>query len=221
MNRRRHALTATTTTLAVLATLLAALLLAACGGAKRPGAGDSGPPQHAAAAAAAAYKFSACMRGHGVSSFQDPHISATGNSQQISIRVDPAITSSPDFKSAQKACAHLVPGMNAAGPGANGAGAAQQQAQTEGLVAFAACMRRHGFARFPDPDSQGRLTLTMIQKAGIDLGEPAVRPAADACTAASHGQITKADVTQAIKNPDGSGSQTSQTSQASQASSAG
>ncbi len=189
-----------------LVAVIAAALLSACGGSNDPNHGSTGS-SHQAAAASDAYKFSACMRTHGVTNFQDPQVSSNGSSQQISIHVDPAITGSPDFKSAQKACAHIIPGMNGAGP--NGNGTSQPQAHTEGLLAFAACMRKHGFSRFPDPDSEGQLTLAMIQKAGIDLGEPAVRPAADACTAVSHGQITKADVAQAIQNPGASGSQAS------------
>jgi hypothetical protein len=191
-----------------LVAVLSGSVLSGCGGSNHPTGGTTGSSQQTSAVSDA-YRFSACMRGHGVSNFQDPRVSTSGSSQQISIRVDPAITGSPDFKSAQKACAHLVPGMSPDGPGANGSDAAQQQAQTQGLLAFAACMRKHGFSRFPDPNSQGRLTPAMIQQAGVNLKEPAVRPAADACTAVSKGQITKADVAQAIANPNASGSQAS------------
>ena len=70
-------------------------------------------------------------------------------------------------------------------------------------------MRKHGFPSFPDPTSQGRLTLAMITHAGINLQQPAVLQAGDACVSVSHGQITKADVAQAVANPSASGSQSS------------
>ncbi len=57
-------------------------------------------------------------------------------------------------------------------------------------------MRRHGFGRFPDPDSRGDLTIAMIEAAGINLKEPAVKPAADACASVTHGILTKAAVAQ-------------------------
>ncbi len=70
-------------------------------------------------------------------------------------------------------------------------------------------MRTHGFPSFPDPTSQGRLTLAMITQAGINLQQPAVLQAGDACVSVSHGQITKGDVAQAVANPSASGSQSS------------
>ncbi|MGO9899831.1 MAG: hypothetical protein ACLP0J_09085 [Solirubrobacteraceae bacterium] len=70
-------------------------------------------------------------------------------------------------------------------------------------------MRKHGFPNFPDPTSQGQLTLTMIRQAGINLQQPAVRQAGDACVSASHGQITKLNVAQAVADPSASGSQSS------------
>ena len=70
-------------------------------------------------------------------------------------------------------------------------------------------MRKHGFPNFPDPTSQGQLTLEMITHAGINLQQPAVLQAGDACVPVSHGQITKSDVAQAVANPSTSGSQSS------------
>lgn len=62
-------------------------------------------------------------------------------------------------------------------------------------------MRKHGFPSFPDPDSQGRLTLEMITQAGINLRQPAVLHAGDACVSVSHGQVTRGDVAQAMSTP--------------------
>jgi hypothetical protein len=184
--------------------LLAAIAVSGCGGANTPpknsasvgGSSDKGP-------GAAAYKYADCMRQHGVSSFQDPHVSTSGNQVSVTMRVTPAITGSPDFKSAQKACVHILPIGN------NGPSPAQEQAREQDILAFARCMRQHGFSRFPDPDSQGNLTPAMIEAAGINLKAPAVKPAADDCVSVTHGILTMAAVAQAIANPNGSGHQQS------------
>jgi hypothetical protein len=62
------------------------------------------------------------------------------------------------------------------------------------MVAFAGCMRSHGFASFPDPTNSGQLTHEMLATAGINLHQPAIVQAADACVGVTHGVITKADV---------------------------
>jgi hypothetical protein len=143
------------------------------------------------------------MRGHGVTSFQDPRVISQNGQQNISVQVNPSITGSPDFKSAQKTCAHIMPGIQ--NNSNNGPTAAQLQARTNALLAFAGCMRKHGFPRFPDPNGQGQLTPQMIEAAGINLKEPAVEPAADGCSSLTHGILTKAAIAQAVANPNGSG----------------
>jgi hypothetical protein len=180
----------------------AALLVAACGGAKKPSASNaSGRGAATNSAIRSAYQYSACMRRHGVSNFGDPHVSTHGNSVQIAVHVDPAITEAPAFKSAQRACAHILPNAG------NGPTPAQTRAHTDAILAFAKCMRQHGFPRFPDPNNQGQLTPAMLSASGIDLQQPAIKPAAYACLPLTHGIISRADVNQAIANPNGSGSQ--------------
>ncbi len=56
------------------------------------------------------------------------------------------------------------------------------------------CIRAHGFPSFPDPTTSGQLTREMLAQAGIDLHEPALAQAADACVGVTHGVITKAVV---------------------------
>lgn len=73
------------------------------------------------------------------------------------------------------------------------------------MVAFARCMRAHGFPRFPDPTSQGQLTLTMIRQAGINLAQPAIKPAAYGCAPLTHGLLTRANINQALANPTSTG----------------
>lgn len=177
----------------VVLSLLAAVSVAACGGSNGPSPAPSGAVGLSPKTAIAdAYKFSVCMRNHGVENFPDPQVSSSGGHQSINISLSPGVTDSPAFKSARTACGRLVPGLG------SGPSAAQQQAQMEDLVAFAQCMRKHGFSRFPDPNARGQLSPAQIQSAGINLKAPAVQPAADACTSVTHGLLTKADVAQAI-----------------------
>jgi hypothetical protein len=189
--------------LLVLVAVAAALLVSACGGSKKPPASTtSGNSAANNSGIRAAYRYSACMRTHGVTNFEDPHVSTNGNSIQIAVHVDPAITESPSFKSAQHACAHILPNAS------NGPTPAQIQARTDAILAFAKCMRERGFPKFPDPNSQGQLSPAMLSAAGINLQQPAIKPAAYACLPLTHGLLTKADVNQAIANPNG-GSQSS------------
>jgi hypothetical protein len=175
---------------------LTAVLLAACGGSTTPSASGRSPRR--AFAVANIGKYAVCMRGHGVSDFPDPQVS--GN--HVTMTVTPAITGSPAFASAQKACAYILP---APAGQTNGQSPAAQKARIQGMIAFAACMRAHGFPSFPDPTSQGQLTLAMIRQAGIKLQQPAVPKAGDACVSASHGQITKGDVARAVSDSPTSG----------------
>lgn len=64
-------------------------------------------------------------------------------------------------------------------------------------LAFARCIRGHGFPRFPDPTSAG-ITHELLASAGIDLHQPAVVRAADACVGVTHGLITRAGVARFI-----------------------
>ena len=190
-----------------------AVCIAACGGSNKPSKSSHGANGSSnvsfAKISSDAYKNSACMRRHGVPNFPDPQTSSGNGEVRISVHITPSITESPAFQSAQKACAYLMPGggKNVS----NGPSAAQQRIHTEGLLAFAACMRKRGFPRFPDPTSQGQLSLSQIESAGINLEAPAVKPAALACASTSLGQISKADVERAIANPDASGSQSGST----------
>jgi hypothetical protein len=186
-------------------TVLAALtvvLIAACGGSNKPSGSGSSGSSRPAFAVSSAEKYPACMRDHGVTSFPDPQVD--GN--HLKIQITPSIIGSPAFKSAQKVCAYL---LAAGARQISGPSPARQKARIEGLLAFAACMRKHGFPSFPDPTSQAQLTLEMITQAGIKLRQPAVLQAGDACVSSSHGQVTNGDVAQAVANPGASGSQSS------------
>jgi hypothetical protein len=140
------------------------------------------------------------MRSHGLPHFPDPivHVSgggASGTSVSVGIRITPQIKNSPAFKSATAACNHILP------QGPTSDSPAQQQAHTRALVAFAQCLRTHGFPHFPDPNAQGDLSLETVNAAGINLHTPALLAAAKGCTSVTHGQITPAQVMRAINGP--------------------
>jgi hypothetical protein len=167
-----------------------ALLAAGCGG----GSGDSTTSAGASSPHAdvtAAFKYSACMRQHGVPNFPDPVVRTSPGSQSIGLKVTPSLTGSPSFESARKACAGIMPEPTPAQI------AQQQRHELEGKLSFARCMRRHGVNGFPDPTTQGRFTPAMVSAAGIDIRSPAVLAAAKACVSSSQGTISAADINRA------------------------
>jgi hypothetical protein len=94
----------------------------------RPSGGPSG--QGNQLAAQQMLKFAQCMRSHGVPNFPDPVISGGG----VQLKLTGINPSSPQFKSAQRACQSLAPGGAPPGPpggtgnaGTSGSGAAGSQ----------------------------------------------------------------------------------------------
>jgi hypothetical protein len=126
------------------------------------------------------------MQSHGVPNFPsaaDPH--AFKNALNPS---SPGAQSHA-FESAYTACRHLLPNG-----GVPPAASQPSRAQLAAFLAFARCIRGHGFPTFPDPSSTGELNHQMVAAAGINLHQPAVLQAGDACVPVSHGVITRADV---------------------------
>jgi hypothetical protein len=167
--------------------IAAAALLAGCGG----GSGSPSPSGSASHPTQGqtlqpAVNFADCMRPHGVP-FPDPTTSPRGFKNAFA--PNSALAQSPAFQSAYHTCRHLLPN-----DGAPNQLAARSQAQIAAMLAFARCIRSHGFASFPDPNSSGELTHEMLAKAAINLHQPAVLQAGDACVSVTHGYITKAIV---------------------------
>jgi hypothetical protein len=144
----------------------------------------------------AAFAFARCMRSHGLPNFPDPHVSYQNGQGSVSQGVPASDAASPQFKTAQKACQHIMPA-----PGGSGGGSQDHGPPPQALLAFARCLRAHGLPKFPDPDRQGQLTIEMINAAGVDLHAPAVLAAAEGCVGATHGAITMAEVQRAINGP--------------------
>jgi hypothetical protein len=94
----------------------------------------------------------------------------------------------PAVQSAERACAHLLPhgGVSPSPP--------PTQAQVAAILAFARCIRTHGFSTFPDPNTSGQLTHQMLASAGINVHQPAVVQAADACVGVTNGVVTRATI---------------------------
>jgi hypothetical protein len=115
------------------------------------------------------------MRSHGVTNFPDP---LPGGGYPASISgVD---YQAPAVQSAQSACFHLQ-------PGANRRGAAIPEAQHQGMLLNARCIRKHGVPNFPDPPIIPTTARPIpgetdpFVPADINTRAPAVEQAAKAC----------------------------------------
>jgi hypothetical protein len=172
-----------------------ALVLAGCGSNK-----NNNTPAASASSnsfVAELYKHSACMRSHGVTNFPDPHVKISPGKTAVRAILPASVANSPRFKAAQEACKGFEPGPQNGSPGES---AGQREERAHAMLAFAQCLRAHGVAGFPDPSAQGQLSFAMIKKAGVDLQAPSLLPAAKACVGVTRGQITFAQVQEAIRH---------------------
>jgi hypothetical protein len=162
--RTRHALTT------ALGPVILAVVAAGCGGGTNPnrpaGTGSKDGPGSQAVA------FAACMRAHGVPNFPDPKITHNGRATGVSQAVPASVGQSPAFAGAQKACAKLAPGET--GPATAGPITATQRAK---MLAFASCVRSHGYPNFPDPNAQGVFEMP----AKFNQGAPGFQSTASSC----------------------------------------
>lgn len=178
----------------MLAAIGVGVALAACGSSGSSSTTSAG--NQTQARTQAAFRFAHCMRSHGVSGFPDP----TTRAFKFALTPSSGNTRSPAFRSAVSACQHLLPD---GGPSSETA--AQRQARITAGLAFARCLRGHGFPSFPDPTSSGELNPEMVTQAGINLHQPAVLHAADGCVSVTHGLITQADVARAVNGSNAAG----------------
>jgi hypothetical protein len=165
------------------AAIAAATVIAACGtnSASSSSTGSQLTGAQTRQAEHDAVTFADCMRSHGMSNFPD---SPYGQKHLLSS----SSARAPAVQSAVAACSHLLP------HGGQSQTPARSHVQIDAMVAFARCLRSHGFANFPDPTSSGDLTHEMLATAGINLQQPALMQAADACVGTTHGVITKSAV---------------------------
>ena len=175
--------------LPVIAAALGAAAISACGSGSPHPRTSSGPTQaQHQRLQTDAVKFSDCMRTHGVANFPD----APGPDGQGGHAWKDALQgTSPAFVAADTACRHFMPAQG------RSQSPASSHRQTAAMLAFARCVRSHGFTRFPDPNSSG-ITHELLAAAGINLHQPAFVSAADACVGVTHGFITRAVVARFI-----------------------
>ena len=174
----------TNSTLSVAAAAIAAATVIAALGSSAPSSAGLPTQPQTQQLQQGAVRFARCMRSHGLPNFPDPT-----SAQQFKQSIGASAEGSPTSRSAETACQHLLPG---GGPPRESA--AERHAQIVASLAFARCLRSHGFSNFPDPTSSGQLTHEMLANAGIDLHQPALLQAADACVSVTHGVLTKAGV---------------------------
>jgi hypothetical protein len=183
--------------LALLTAVAMAVITAGCGGNSPSSASVSGASASGKGGPGeAAFQFSACMRNHGVNNFPDPKVKTSANGTSVAIGINPSISGQPAFKSAQKACQHIL-GNPGSGPDSN---PAQQHARLQAALAFAHCLRTHGFPNFPDPNSHGDLSAQTISHAGISFNNPALLRVGENCASVTHGILTRGQVAAAINH---------------------
>jgi hypothetical protein len=146
-----------------------AVLVAGCGGGSSPPTSSANAHAAATDLAGSALAFAACMRSHGLPSYPDPQVSQSAGHASVHISPGGLDPNSPAFKSATRACGHLMPGG-----GAPAAISPQEQAQD---LRFATCMRTHGVPNFPDPGHDGAFTLPT----GVDQQASEFQRATTAC----------------------------------------
>ena len=134
-------------TCAAIAVLM--VLVAACSP-DEPGGDASGPPGEAGELAHAQ-----CMRDHGID-WPDPEF-VDG---EWELRLDDDIDlESPEYKTAEEACAEVRQDGQPEGEGMNPDDRARQEEEMDKMLEFAACMREQGL-EFPDPvmDDEGGIS---------------------------------------------------------------
>jgi hypothetical protein len=148
-----------------LAGLAALALLTACGGAESSAAPAATSSMHASMLALAQ-----CMRQHGVTNFPDPGPKGWPPGYDQAHGVSPT---SAAYQSASKVC---LPRLIAGTYGGKTPDSAQ-------LLAFAQCVRRHGYPGFPDPTiaAYGIVKLDW-QAVGLTVRSPQAQQVMQACT---------------------------------------
>ena len=167
----------------VVAAIGAATAIAACGSHSTHPSGAARPTSQAQVRQDMV-SFSRCMRSHGVPDFPDPD-----SPQRFKAALDPSSSHAPAFQSAETACRHLLPASRA--PRAERSADARAGDGGAGVRPLPA---RPRVPALPRPDEYRRAVARDARQRGIDVHQPALLRAADACASVTHGAITKADV---------------------------
>lgn len=96
----------------------------------------------------------------------------------------------------------LAAGCGGSPPSAGGSPGSQTTSSSryQEALAYAQCMRSHGIADFPDPDSSGRFVLSSSNGSGVDQSTPQYAAASKTCEKLlpNDGQMTPAQLRQAM-----------------------
>jgi hypothetical protein len=143
--------------------IVGVVLLAACSSTNATASGDSST----SSAYQKALVYAQCIRAHGAPNYPDPNSQGqfaipNGSSSNAYVNVSAA---------ALKACQSLLP-PSMAGPSQGNEGTSTSQG-----LKFAACMRSHGEPGFPDPASNGSITLP----SGVNPESPQFQAAEKDC----------------------------------------
>jgi hypothetical protein len=166
----------------ILSALLAlvALATACAGGSSGPGVAGQGAASSPSASPSgdlrdAQLAYAQCMRDHGISEFPDPEpgggIAVVG---EPGGDLDP---DSPRFQAADDACKSLLPPMPAE----------DEQEGRDEMLAYAQCMREHGFPSFPDPKPGEGIDLDAGEHPELDPSNPRFQQANEACGGPAEG----------------------------------
>jgi hypothetical protein len=134
--------------------LLAAAVSACDSGAPDPSASSAAPVGSQQQISALAREYSQCMRNHGIANFPDPTIS-DGNVSYGGD--DPSIkTAMGGHPEAITACKSIQDRISQTG----GKNWRPTAADMQKLLQFAKCVREHGVPEWPDPDADGKFTIS-------------------------------------------------------------
>ena len=126
-------------------------------------------------------EFSVCIRSHGIPNYPDPGPTFLKFVSRIDV-------TSPRFVAAAEKCLKHIPGFSVPSPNPQAADKAASRA-----VGFAACMRRHAIADFPDPQVINGRSITRIQSDNhpdLDPNSPLLKHAAKTCQSVDPGELS-------------------------------
>ena len=153
--------------LAAVLAILGIVVLAACSSGTTNASGNSST----STAYQKALAYARCIRAHGIPDYPDPN-----SRGQFIVQNGSALpsVSAAVANAAAKACQKLLPPSMARGPlsGSSGHGP-----DTSGQLKFSECMRSHGEPSYPDPASNGSVTLP----SGMNAESPQFQNAEKAC----------------------------------------
>jgi hypothetical protein len=161
---------------AILAGAAVLLLVTGCGGSGPDSSAGTATTAAATNVAASMRAVSACLRTHGYPNFPDPVQDDQGNWSW-----PPSV----DGMHVSTGCDDLVRRAKSLNRKADPEKVSS--ADLAKLRAYAACIRQHGLADWPDPRSDG--SFLVPQRLSPPQGDALVRPAAQACDRLSPGAI--------------------------------